>query len=66
MTSRNILLKGGFALIHDAKNHVVPTKIDILVGNGKITRIASEITPSEETETTDCTDKIVSPGFIGK
>jgi cytosine/adenosine deaminase-related metal-dependent hydrolase len=64
MASRNILLKGGFALIHDAKNRVVPTKTDILVENGKIIRIASEIIPPQETETIDRTDKIVSPGFI--
>lgn len=64
MASKTLLLRGGVALIHDANNHVVPTKSDVLVEDGKITRIAHDINPSEGTETIDCTDKIISPGFI--
>jgi len=64
MASKNLLLRGGVALIHNANNHVVPTESDVLVENGKITSIAHDIKPSEGTETIDCTDKIISPGFI--
>ena len=64
MTSKGLLLRGGVALIHDANNHVVPTKSDVLVEDGKITRIAHDIKPSEGIKTVDCTDKIISPGFI--
>ncbi|KAI4680319.1 uncharacterized protein J4E84_007967 [Alternaria hordeiaustralica] len=64
MASKSLLLRGGIALIHDANTHVVPTKSDVLVEDGKITRIAHDIKPSEGTETIDCADKIISPGFI--
>ena len=64
MAPKSLLLRGGVALIHDTNNNVVPTKSDVLVEDGKITRIAHEIKPSEGTETIDCTDKIISPGFI--
>jgi hypothetical protein len=64
MSSSGILLKNGIALIHDAKNHVVPTKTDILIENGKITKLALDITAPAGTRVIDCTDKVISPGFI--
>jgi cytosine/adenosine deaminase-related metal-dependent hydrolase len=64
MGSHSILLKNGIALIHDAQNHVVPTKTSILIEHGKIAEIAQDITTPAGVEVIDCTDKIISPGFI--
>ena len=64
MSPTPILLKNGVALIHDAKNNVVPTQTSILIKDGKIAKIAENIDVETGTEVIDCTDKIVSPGFI--
>ena len=63
-SSRNIILKDGVVLLHDTENYVVPTKTSILIENGKIAKIAQDIAAAEGTEVIDCTDKIISPGFI--
>ncbi|KAF2119313.1 hypothetical protein BDV96DRAFT_683937 [Lophiotrema nucula] len=62
-SSTSILLKNGVALIHDSDNHVVPTKTDILIQNDRIAKIEKDIEP-DAAEVIDCTDKIISPGFI--
>jgi cytosine/adenosine deaminase-related metal-dependent hydrolase len=59
-----ILLRGGTLLLHDSNDHVIPTKSDLLIVGNKIAKIAPEIIPEEGTEVIECTDKIVSPGFI--
>ncbi|KAK0642803.1 5-methylthioadenosine/S-adenosylhomocysteine deaminase [Lasiodiplodia hormozganensis] len=59
-----ILLKGGTLLIHDENDHVVPTKADLLIAGNTISCIAPEISDKGIGEVIDCTDKIVSPGFI--
>lgn len=59
-----MLFKNGTVLIHDAENHVVPTQTDVLIQNGKIVKIAKGMEASTGVEVMDCTDKIVSPGFI--
>jgi cytosine/adenosine deaminase-related metal-dependent hydrolase len=64
MAPNVFLLQGGVALIHDANNRIVPNRSDILVEDGRITRIAREIRRSEAVEIIDCTDKIISPGFV--
>lgn len=58
------LLKNGVALIHDADNHVVPTQTDILIIKDKIAKIDRSIEAPEGAEIIDCTDKIISPGYI--
>ena len=60
----SILLRNGVALIHDASNHVVPTKTSILIEHGKIAKIAEDIPAHDGIEVIDCTDKVISPGFI--
>lgn len=62
----SILLKNGTALIHDANNRVIPIQANILIQNGKIAKIAGifDDLTSDDTEVIDCTDKIISPGFI--
>ncbi|KAF1851372.1 Metallo-dependent hydrolase [Cucurbitaria berberidis CBS 394.84] len=64
MSSTSTLLQGGIALVHDTNDHVVPTKTSILIENGKIAKIAQNIAAPEGTVIIDCTDKIISPGFI--
>jgi cytosine/adenosine deaminase-related metal-dependent hydrolase len=63
MASSTILLRGGIVLIHDANDHVVPTKADILIQGNMISKIAPNIQPVNAKEY-DCTDKIICPGFI--
>ncbi|KAB8236284.1 uncharacterized protein BDW43DRAFT_252000 [Aspergillus alliaceus] len=60
----SILLKNGTLLLHDANDVVHASKEDLLIENSKITKIAQNIDPPSDTRVIDCTDKIVSPGFI--
>ncbi|KAF2868639.1 hypothetical protein BDV95DRAFT_609553 [Massariosphaeria phaeospora] len=57
------LFKNGTVLLHDANNHVVPIRTDILI-QVTIVEIAPDIEPDEAWWVVDCTDKIISPGFI--
>ncbi|KAF4550303.1 Amidohydrolase-like protein 6 [Elsinoe fawcettii] len=60
----SLLLKNGTLLIHDEDDHVVPTKADLLITGNNIARIAQDISATDAAEVIDCTNKIVSPGFI--
>ncbi|KAF2662600.1 Metallo-dependent hydrolase [Lophiostoma macrostomum CBS 122681] len=60
----SILLKNGLVLLHDDNDHVVPTLTSILIEDDKIVKIAKDLAPGASTEVVDCTDKIISPGFI--
>ena len=64
MGSPSILFKNGILLVHDAKNHVVPTKADLLTKDSKIAKIGQGLTVPDDVEIIDCTDKIISPGFV--
>ncbi len=64
MTS-STLLRHGTLLVHDAKDHVIALKADLLVVGNKIAEIGVGISaPSPDTTTIDCTSKIISPGFV--
>lgn len=63
-TSRRLLLKGGTVLIHDANDNVQALERDILIENNRISKIAENISEITDAELIDCTDKIISPGFI--
>jgi cytosine/adenosine deaminase-related metal-dependent hydrolase len=63
-TSRRLLLKGGTVLIHDANDNVQALERDILIENNRISKIADIIDEITDAELIDCTDKIISPGFI--
>ena len=60
----SLLLKGGTALIHDADDNVKALKTDILIEGNKIAKIEPEISALPDVEVIDCTDKIISPGFV--
>jgi cytosine/adenosine deaminase-related metal-dependent hydrolase len=64
MTTKSMLLRGGTVLTHDANDHVHPIKADLLIEGNIITKIEENIQPHPDTEVIDCTDKILSPGFI--
>jgi cytosine/adenosine deaminase-related metal-dependent hydrolase len=57
------LLKGGTALIHDSNEAVKAVKSDILIEGNKISKIGKDIS-APQANIIDCTDKIISPGFI--
>ena len=62
--SNKILLKGGTLLIHNDDGHVLPTVSDLLIEDSTITKIEADITAPSDTKVIDCTNKIVSPGFV--
>ena len=64
MSSKFILLQGGTVLTHDTDNHVHPILADILIEGNVIRQIGKDIKSPEGAEIIDCTDKILSPGFI--
>jgi hypothetical protein len=64
MASKSIILKNGTFLLHDNDNRVTPTVTSLLIQNGKIVTIAHDIEPSKDAEIIDCTDKLISPGFV--
>lgn len=64
MSSNSILLKNGNVLIHDTDEHVHPIVTDILIGNGKIVKIAQDIEAPKDAEVINCADKLISPGFV--
>ncbi|GAD92869.1 conserved hypothetical protein [Paecilomyces variotii No. 5] len=59
-----ILLKGGTFLAHEGTNVQILKGYDLLIEGKEIRKIAKEITPPSRARVVDCTNKIVSPGFI--
>ncbi|KAL0564498.1 hypothetical protein V5O48_017547 [Marasmius crinis-equi] len=60
----SLLLRNGTALLHDDNDKVTPTRTDILVEDNVISRIEKDIVAPPGTGVIDCTNKIISPGFI--
>ena len=59
-----LLLKGGIVLIHGHNDKVHPTHADILVQGSRIAQIGPSLTAPSGCNVIDCTDKIISPGFV--
>jgi cytosine/adenosine deaminase-related metal-dependent hydrolase len=64
MASKSMLLQGGTVLTHGVDDHVQAIQADLLIEGNTITQIDKDIQAPVDTEIIDCTDKIVSPGFI--
>lgn len=59
------LLRSGTVLVHDEHDHVnVLRNTDVLIQGNKIVGISQDIHAPANTETIDCVDKLVSPGFV--
>lgn len=59
-----MLLKGGTVLVHDEEDHVHSLKADLLIEGSIISKIEADILASSDTQIIDCTNKILTPGFI--
>ncbi|KAJ3549133.1 hypothetical protein NM208_g663 [Fusarium decemcellulare] len=59
-----LLLKGGVVLIHDHNDKVAPTRADVLIKGNIIAEIGSSLAAPSGCDVIDCTDSIVSPGFV--
>ena len=57
------LLQNGTVLIHDQNEDVKAVRTDILIKSNKIAKIGTGISTPDAT-VIDCTDKVISPGFI--
>ena len=58
------LLQGGTVLLLGENDIVSPTKADILIQGDRMVRIEQGIVPAADCDVVDCTNKIISPGFI--
>jgi predicted amidohydrolase len=59
-----ILLRGGTLLIHGVDDQVTPQKSDLLIKDNTIAAIGLDLKISTDTNVIDCSDKIISAGFI--
>lgn len=59
-----LLLSGGTVLLHGENDKVTARKADILIQGDRISKIEPEIEPPSDADIIDCTDKLISPGFI--
>lgn len=59
-----ILLKNGTLLLHSDDGHINPTISDLLVEGPSIRTIAKNISAPANATIIDCTDRIISPGFV--
>ncbi|KAF5664851.1 cytosine deaminase [Fusarium denticulatum] len=63
--STTILLQNGLVIQHDEHDSIqVVENTDILIVDGIIKEIGKSIKPPTHTEVVDCSNKIISPGFI--
>lgn len=65
MDNPPILLRGGTILQHDSNDGVeILHDTDLLIQDGRIHQIGKSINVDASTRVMDCTDKIISPGFV--
>lgn len=61
----SILLKNGTLLVHSDDGSVInPIVSDLLIRGNIIERITQNISAEGDTTVIDCTNKIISPGFV--
>ncbi|CAG8243248.1 unnamed protein product [Penicillium olsonii] len=58
------LLRGGTVLIHGEKDRVSSQVADVLIEGDRISKIDASIPVPAGCQVIDCTDKIISPGFV--
>lgn len=59
-----LLLKGGVVLSHSHNDKIHPTRADVLIQDSRIAEIGPSLTAPSGCNVIDCTDKIISPGFV--
>ena len=59
-----LLLSGGTVLLHGENDKITARKTDMLIEGDRISKIESEIEPPSDADIIDCSDKLISPGFI--
>jgi cytosine/adenosine deaminase-related metal-dependent hydrolase len=63
-TAHSKLLQGGIVLIHDEHDHVKAIKAHLLIMGNIISKTEAHIQPFSDTQIIDCSDKLITPGFI--
>ena len=58
------LLRGGTVLVPGDQDRVLPQSADVLIEGDRISKIAASIPAPAGCYIIDCTDKIISPGFV--
>jgi cytosine/adenosine deaminase-related metal-dependent hydrolase len=58
------LLQHGTVILHDDNQRVQVVNTDVLIEGNKISKIGKYISGPASAIVIDCTDKIISPGFI--
>jgi cytosine/adenosine deaminase-related metal-dependent hydrolase len=65
MSSSSLLLQGGTILYHERDDSITSLKnTDLLIDGNLIKAIGSDLPVSDTARIIDCTNKIISPGFI--
>ena len=65
MSPSSILLRGGIVLQHDAEDQVHALRdTDLLIQGDRIAKIGKGLDVDGDVQIIDCTNKIVSPGFV--
>lgn len=64
LRTMSLLLRSGTVLIHDDDDNIVPTHADVLIEGDRVFKIEATISPPPSCKVIDCTNKIVSPGFV--
>ena len=61
----SILLRGGTVLLHNEDSSHSAKKLDILISGATIKEVGADLSSTKEnTQIIDCTNKLITPGFI--
>jgi cytosine/adenosine deaminase-related metal-dependent hydrolase len=59
-----ILLRGGTVILHGENDTLSTMQADVLIEGTAISKIETSIVAPDGCEVIDCTNKIISPGFV--